>query len=854
VRWLQEKWVKKLFIIFFSLLIFLIILSFGATLYLKKILTHDKIMQIVQRYSQLYLNRDVTFEKYDFNIFRGVVLNKVRVEKNTNINNSTDLEISQIDLRYDFKKLLKLKFHVNRIVVIGLDLDVDKKIIQEEVSFYKKRFSPVSGRTDEVQDDSQERSFRIRSVTLDDSRISFIQNTGAVKLFINELEYREDKNKKIKNDITIQFKNKNINVKGDILFDEKNILDWKISLPEHSRLDLNIETENFSNFKLLSKVKWKTKRFMVSALLGRAEEFLIVKSIKIDDQINQVYCNKGLINIKTLQSHFQCVSKLKNIDNKYMEPFLLTDKYIFNADLDLDLLINLDFNSLKKALFNGKVFLYNSRLRIEKDHFLFKKSSINIVDNDITVKKGIVRYKDHDFLYDLDKKQVFERSVPFYFKLRIPALTISKFITDADPLLNNKIYNIDADCILNLNNKKVIFNSITFNFLKGQSLAKGSIDFKDKDRILIEFDQNLVNADAGLLMSFYQVKDISGTVQVQSASEIYYIPGHKPELDKLKGTITSQLNFKQINDLNVNINYKLRDKKQRIYFYDSQLNYDYNRVNFWGFYDLKEKYFKLDGANNRLFLSSIKILEQKAKGDLKFDLFAEKKFEEKLFTTLKITSGNVIYQNLEFNNITADIAMSSNTFKGTMKISEFYKGSITADVIGTTDQDIKISARGSKVKMAPLSKDLFSQEISGDLTVDMELNINKSSKTGIINISADKGEISDTIFQKKISGFLSLPELQDIFYKKIVLKVNINDDLLNFDQFSILCSDQEHNINGNYDLSNKKVNWIIKMKLHEDFIKNVPNFILNSMKEKNNWYYVDIGVEGAAGEIKTSFK
>ncbi|MBU1076321.1 MAG: hypothetical protein KKH98_03450, partial [Spirochaetes bacterium] len=719
MRWLQEKWVKKLFIIFFSLLIFLIILSFGATLYLKKILTHDKIMQIVQRYSQLYLNRDVTFEKYDFNIFRGVVLNKVRVEKNTNINNSTDLEISQIDLRYDFKKLLKLKFHVNRIVVIGLDLDVDKKIIQEEVSFYKKRFSPVSGRTDEVQDDSQERSFRIRSVTLDDSRISFIQNTGAVKLFINELEYREDKNKKIKNDITIQFKNKNINVKGDILFDEKNILDWKISLPEHSRLDLNIETENFSNFKLLSKVKWKTKRFMVSALLGRAEEFLIVKSIKIDDQINQVYCNKGLINIKTLQSHFQCVSKLKNIDNKYMEPFLLTDKYIFNADLDLDLLINLDFNSLKKALFNGKVFLYNSRLRIEKDHFLFKKSSINIVDNDITVKKGIVRYKDHDFLYDLDKKQVFERSVPFYFKLRIPALTISKFITDADPLLNNKIYNIDADCILNLNNKKVIFNSITFNFLKGQSLAKGSIDFKDKDRILIEFDQNLVNADAGLLMSFYQVKDISGTVQVQSASEIYYIPGHKPELDKLKGTITSQLNFKQINDLNVNINYKLRDKKQRIYFYDSQLNYDYNRVNFWGFYDLKEKYFKLDGANNRLFLSSIKILEQKAKGDLKFDLFAEKKFEEKLFTTLKITSGNVIYQNLEFNNITADIAMSSNTFKGTMKISEFYKGSITADVIGTTDQDIKISARGSKVKMAPLSKDLFSQEISKNLTINI---------------------------------------------------------------------------------------------------------------------------------------
>ena len=59
MRWLQERWVKKLFIISFSLIIFLLILSFGATLYLKKVLTHDKILEIVQRYSQQYLNRDM---------------------------------------------------------------------------------------------------------------------------------------------------------------------------------------------------------------------------------------------------------------------------------------------------------------------------------------------------------------------------------------------------------------------------------------------------------------------------------------------------------------------------------------------------------------------------------------------------------------------------------------------------------------------------------------------------------------------------------------------------------------------------------------------------------------------------
>ena len=93
MKCLQGKWFKRFLYIFISVFIIFLILSFGLTLYINKILTYDKLLQLSQKYSQLYLNRNLTFKSYKVNIFKGIILNGVAVEKNNGIKNTTGFVI-----------------------------------------------------------------------------------------------------------------------------------------------------------------------------------------------------------------------------------------------------------------------------------------------------------------------------------------------------------------------------------------------------------------------------------------------------------------------------------------------------------------------------------------------------------------------------------------------------------------------------------------------------------------------------------------------------------------------------------------------------------------------------------------
>ncbi len=855
MKCLQGKWFKRFLYIFISVFIIFLILSFGLTLYINKILTYDKLLQLSQKYSQLYLNRNLTFKSYKVNIFKGIILNGVAVEKNNGIKNTTGFVIEEINLRYDFRKLLKLKLYIDKVVVKSIILEINKKIIQSEWDYYKEKFTSYqtnSGGLPEFEK-KEKKVVNIKSIEIIDSEIIYKHLNKKIKFIINDFEFKDEEIKKINNDIIIQYLNNKIAVKGNIFFNEKAVLNWNVDVPEKLSLKLNVETTNFTNFLLKAGIDYKKNHYNLSSFFQRKEKNIIVSSLLFCDYKNRVTLSKGLLNLTSLNVGFKLSSQLKDIDNEDIKNFINIDKYNFKANLDIDLFVGLNLNNWKNIKLNGRIIMNNCMLESGGEKFFFDKGEIIVKNNEVNIKSGMVRYKGYDFQYELFKKDLFNRFFPYHIKIKSSKVNLNQFIKHKNFLLKNNLYNLSLESTLSLKNRLINFKNINFDFLHGQVCMKGIINFKNKNELLLEFNQEIKDMNVNKLMESYKIKDITGTIQAQSILRVSIFSNKKFKLNKLKGEIKSQMDYKNLNNLNLNVVYKLR--KNKIYFYKSYLNYDYNRIDFWGKYNLKDQLLTLNGVKNRLFLASLKFLEQKVQGIVGFDFVLKKKAAQKMNIKIKLNSGEVIYQNLKFKNINGNVAINSNRFEGKLNINDFYKGKINTEIKGDFNNNFNISANGEKVKISPLSKDFFNQDISGILDFDMSFNYKKESKTGTINIKAQKGEISDTIFQKKLSGILSLAELQDIFYKDIVFSAALENKLIKFNTFKIKCTDQEYNIQGQYSFKNKKINLIIFTKLHEEFMKNIPNLVLPVIHEKGSWYYIKpIEVKGKDGEIKTKFK
>lgn len=851
---LQGKWFKRFLYIFVFVFIFFLILFFGLTLYINKILTYNKLLQLTQKYSQLYLNRNLTFKSYKVNIFKGIVLNGVAVEKNKGIKNTAGFVIEEINLRYDFGKLLKLKLYIDKVIVKSIILEINKKIIQSEWDYYKKKFTSYQTNSVELPEfeKKEEKAVNIKSIEIIDSEITYKHLNKKIKFIINDFEFRDEQIKKIKNDIIIQYLNNKIAVEGNIFLNEKAVLNWNINLQKLS-LKLNIETTNFTDFLLKAGVDYKKNHYNLSSFFQRKGKNIIVSSLLFCDYKNRITLTKGLLNLTSLNVGFKLSSQLKDIDNEYIKNFINIDKYNFKANLDIDLFVGLNLNNWKNIKLNGRIIMDNSMLESGEEKFFFDEGEIIVKNNEVSINNGMVSYKGYDFQYELYTKNLFNQFSPYHFKIKSNKVNLNQFLKHKNPLLKNNLYNLSLESTLSLKNKLINFKNINFNFLQGQVCMKGIINFKNKNELLLEFNQEIKDMNVNKLMESYKIKDIIGTIQAQSILRASISSNKKFKLNKLKGEIKSQMDYKNLNNLNLNVVYKLR--KNKIYFYKSYLNYDYNRIDFWGRYDLKDQLLTLNGCKNRLFLASLKFLEQQVQGIVGFDFVLKKKADEKMNIEIKLNSGEVIYQNLKFKNINGNIAINSNRFDGKFDINNFYKGKINTEIEGEFNNNFNISANGKKVKIAPLSKDFFNQDISGILDFDMSFNYKKENKTGTINIKAQKGEISDTIFQKKLSGFLSLAELQDIFYKNIIFSASLENDLVKFNTFKIKCTDQEYNIQGHYSLKNKKIDFLVFTKLHEEFMKNIPNLVLPVIQEKGNWYHIKpIEVKGKDGDIKTKFK
>ena len=139
MKWLHKKWAKNFFFSIFIFLFIIIFLIVGLTVYVNKVLTREEIRKIVKKYSNLYLDRNLSFKNYKFNFFKGIVLEDIHIERNNNISESIDMFIKELNLQYNYKQLFKLKLYIDKIVINNIILEINKSTVENELNYYKDK-------------------------------------------------------------------------------------------------------------------------------------------------------------------------------------------------------------------------------------------------------------------------------------------------------------------------------------------------------------------------------------------------------------------------------------------------------------------------------------------------------------------------------------------------------------------------------------------------------------------------------------------------------------------------------------------------------------------------------------------
>jgi hypothetical protein len=842
VSYRQGKWAKKLLFSFLIFVLIIILLIAGVTIYVNKILTREKVLQLTQKYSQQFLDRNITFKDYSFNILKGIVLEGLYVEKNTNILHTTDLSIGEVNLSYNYKELLKLKLDINEIVIGGLVLEIDEKIINSELNYYKNKFKVTSkSKATNQSHPKKESTLNISLLGLSDSKITFIKKKKKIILDINEIEFENGSVKSLSKNLLIDYLGTKITLKGESLLQKDNsTFQYDIRLPAKGiHLTLNSMTSNFSKFKLWTKLNFQKNLYQIQSTVIYSSNKIRLPYMNIKDKVANLQIRSGIINLKSLNAWFSLKGELNQITEKYVSRFIVINQLNYLANLKLNTAVKMNLKYPGNLVVNGDIDLIDSKLKVKNEDFYFKKNLFQIKDNHMNVINGSGQYKDHQWAMNISKPNLINFTYPFTVGLKTDSLNLNQFITMEKPI-RSRLKNVHIKSSLNIKKRKITFTDIQAKGLNGTIKSSGFFDFQDSNKLQWEFKNDLLKIDIQNIAKQLELKQklqglVNGDLMIRGN-----ISDKIANLTYFKGQMKTTVDVDDIKNIETSIYFK--SQKNNIQIYNSYVIYDYNKVWINGTYNLKTKSLDLVGENNKLFLKTIKALNNKYIGRLEFDFKLHKKLNSNapFKGNIVLRSPTITFDNMKFNKLKGYISVQSNKYAGNITIHDFYKGVITSKLTRDADKNIKFSAEGKNIKGALLMKDWNNYDISGIVNIKFNYNITGENRQGDIVFNAVKGELIGNQFQVKITDlFNGLLDYSHILYKNITVKAELRNEIVKFNQFDVICTDQEYRVSGMYNLNTKEKDFLLKMRLREDFLMDAPNFAQAYVADDDgNWSIV----------------
>jgi len=842
------KWAKTLLLILLIIFLILIITIIGTTLYLNKILTQEKVNKLAQKYSNLYLNRNLSFKSYRFDVFKGIILKDIHIDKNSELEYTTEIFIQEINLRYDFKQLLKLRLYIDKIIINNIKLNLDENIINKELAFYRDKFK--SKTTNIIEEDKKKRSFNISLVNIIDSQIKYQYKGQPVILNINDIEFDSSFMKKLKSDVIVIYHGKKISINGEAyLYKGSGVIDYNISLPKKNKtLSISLETTNFIDFKLNSRLKYYGNNINLISTIVRSSNLITARETLIKDYKNQLYLPKTVINLKTQKINTSISGKLNKIDNTYLRNMRIKPPeglhFLANLHINLKLFISLKYPEY--PVISGTMYLKNSQLNVGKENFYFIKCPFVIKKNNLYANKAEMNYKDHHIKFSITKINILNPLSLYHIKLQSKVFNVNKFINLKSPLKYN-FSSLKADGNLNLKQNQIDFKTVSLYFFKSRISVKGFLNYKYDNKILLQLNQEAKNINLKKMLDNLNIEqNLTGKLGTKLFIKAFIVK-KKFELINLNGSLNSLFTYKDYENLDSYVSINL--KNNRINMTRSYVIYDRNKIGFHGSYDLKKKYLDLQGSDNDLFLPSLQMLKQKYKGKINYNFTLKKKMTRVHDLRIKVNykSPEVVFDNLKFKKIKGKLTINSNTISGNVNVNSFYQGSIFSEFTKDADNNLIIQAQGKDIKINPLMKDWVHENVSGTLKWELYLASNDKSRKGTFTASVREGEM-ETSYQEKINALMNelAPDITHIFTKDVTIDTKILNDIITFKKFFIKGPNIECHINGQYNIKSKSNGMIINMKLDESFFMHIPNFmeLLKKYKKiikkkEGKWYYIN---------------
>ena len=497
----------------------------------------------------------------------------------------------------------------------------------------------------------------------------------------------------------------------------------------------------------------------------------------------------------------------------------------FSGSVKLNVFLRGKFkNILKNLSINGGVEILKAELSVNTNKkVLLQNGKINIRNNKAVLDSADVFYDDLETKISGEYRNIFG-VYPVKFKLTSNFINLEKFIKK-DLIVNKTV----VSGVFNIPENHIKITSAKLNTLDGIVLLNGGYFINNG---LADFSVKFKKVSLNKLKKIisYTNRKLSGNIR--GSSKLSFSINKRFRIKKLEGSVTGDILYDSIKSSAI-IKFSQNDNEIRIN--NSFIKVFNNKVKVSGVYNLLNNNFKVAGTSS-VRLGSLGLKELKGISDVSFSVSKAKT----LNGTVKIYSDYIDWNKFKFYRTQSEFSFNDKLLFGSVRVKNFYKGNIVAFITNNfSDNGLKVSGKGNKIRIGSLLKNRVTGDISGNLDFNFDLHKKDENYKGNLYFNVSKGEIADTEFQKGLGGFLGLLEgLEDIFYNNITGVIQLNNNNVNIKSIKIICPDQKYFVAGKLGLDGKYLNIDVQPQFNEEFVKNVPNFALQVLSKKNNWYYI----------------
>lgn len=826
MRWQQLKiWVKRLLL--FSLI--LIILSVILTIFLNQLIPKKQLKNLILNIGKNYLGRELDFQKIYINIFKGIIINNIEIKPLSSVTNSVSFKIDEIQLRHNWKSLLKLKIDINKIIAKNLKLVISKKQLKNELTFYKNKFKAKKveiKRKRKIKIDIKEIE------TFNDQIAYIVSGEKILQILFDRLQIKFGTKTGIKlnTEAVVMYKNiKSIVEKEIILTRKKQIIKGDIYLPDKKLgFKLQLSATNKKDFALKMKTEYNRELIDTTGNLSFISNILRIKDLKIRNRnINGVLNNNGYINFGTGLIKIYTSAVFNSLIKQRLSYFIkFNKKFDFNLNGSFKLKILSKLKRLKNIIINGNIVLNNSRIKIARNRINIKEFNANLLRNNLEADTLFEIPQKVSGKMKIKKNNIFNKTVPVEITGSLMRLNLKNIIT-------NYKYKIQPENVkLNLKyfvqKKKLAIENISFYVGKGKVKANGIYYFNERTGNIYVYPERISVENI--------ITNIKGNISGNMKLSFGLNKSNRVKLHTIDGIVKGNIIHKEYN-LSIKFPFKMSDyiidfpgakfftKRSTFYVDKGQLN-------------LKTKFLSIKAHSTAFNLADLKKYNISGISKINFSFNKNLAQKEKYNFKLDIYSDNISFNKLKFINTKGNLLLKDGNLDADLRVARFYAGSINVQGNGALDR-IKIDAEGRNINLEKLIKDISGENISGGLRFDFNGIYNSKQKRieGILEANAVKGEMYNTRFQKKLPDLLP----SDLFYKNIDLKVKLEDDSIFIEKLEFSGTENQFylNINGNYKTQKKILYLNIKGNFNEEFVKNVPNLLLlKELEKQDNLYYL----------------